>query len=134
MNINYELLLNKAREATKNSYAPYSKFYVGASILYESKKIYIGCNVENSSYGLSLCAERNAISNAISNGEKTSPVAIAIISPNKKLCSPCGACRQWLFEFQKDNKEIEIILEDTDGSPKIYKLSELLPLSFHLNS
>ena len=130
--INYEELLKKAKEMTKFSYCPYSKFAVGACVLYESGHSYCGCNVENSSYGLSLCAERNAISNAIASGEKTAPVAIAIVSSNKKLCQPCGACRQWFCEFQKRKQDIEIVLENENGQPKIYKSSELLPHGFDL--
>ncbi len=129
----YEELLEKAKAMTEFSYAPYSKFMVGASILYESGNIYGGCNVENSSYGLSLCAERNAISNAVSHGEKSAPVAIAIVSKNKKMCPPCGACRQWLMEFEHKGKDIEVILEGEDGTPDIHLASELLPLSFNLN-
>lgn len=130
--IHYEELLSKAKEMTNYSYCPYSKFAVGACVLYESGKIYCGCNVENSSYGLSLCAERNAISNAIACGEHSYPVAIAIVSPNKKLCQPCGACRQWFCEFQNRDKDIEIVLEDENGLPKVFKSSELLPHGFDL--
>lgn len=130
--INYEELLMKAKEMTEFSYCPYSKFAVGACVLYESGKTYGGCNVENSSYGLSLCAERNAISSAIASGEKTNPIAIAIVSPNKKMCLPCGACRQWFCEFQKRDNDIEVILEDENGNPKIFKSSELLPHGFDL--
>ncbi len=130
--INYEDLISKAKEMTKYSYAPYSKFAVGACVLYESGNEYGGCNVENASYGLALCAERNAISTAIAQGEKTAPIAIAIVSPNKKMCLPCGACRQWLCEFQKFNQDIEVILEDDKGNPKIFKSSELLPYGFDL--
>ena len=130
--INYEELIEKAKKMTEFSYCPYSNFAVGACVLYESGNTYSGCNIENASYGLSLCAERNAISNAISNGEKTAPIAIAIVSPNKKLCQPCGACRQWLCEFQKREKDIEIVLEDENGKPKIFKNSELLPYGFDL--
>ncbi len=99
MNIDYKLLLQKAKEVSKFAYIPYSKFDVGACVLYESGNIYTGCNVENASYGLSLCAERNAISTAIASGEITKPVAVAIYSSKAKQCVPCGACRQWIFEF-----------------------------------
>ena len=129
----YEELLEKAKAMTEFSYAPYSKFLVGASILYKSGNVYGGCNVENSSYGLSLCAERNAISNAVAHGEKSAPVAIAIVSKNRKMCSPCGACRQWLVEFEHKDIDVEVILEGENGEPKVYKASELLPLSFNLN-
>lgn len=122
-------LLELAGEAAKNAYTPYSKFNVGASVLYENGKIYKGCNVENASYGLSLCAERNALSSAISDGQKGKILAIAIVSPNTKLCYPCGACRQWIAEFSKD---AVIILENSDGEPITYTISELLPKSFEL--
>jgi len=132
MKESYAELLEKAKFMTTYAYAPYSKFMVGAAILYESGNVYGGCNVENSSYGLSLCAERNAMSNAIAHGEKSAPVAIAIVSAKQKLCPPCGACRQWLSEFQKEDKDIDIILEGKDENPVIYKISELLPLKFVL--
>ena len=128
----YAELLEKAKQMTEFAYAPYSKFMVGAAVLYENGNVYGECNVENSSYGLSLCAERNALSNAIAHGEKSAPIAIAIVSANQKLCPPCGACRQWLSEFQHKDKDIDIILEGEDGNPAVYKISELLPLRFNL--
>lgn len=127
--MDYEILLQKAKEASKNAYAKYSEFYVGACVLGESGKTYLGCNVENASYGLTTCAERNAIACAIVGGEK-SIQTIAIYSPNMENCLPCGACRQVIFEFQKD-KEIEIITQDKDGY-KIHKINELLPEGFIL--
>ena len=78
MEITFEELLNKAKEVSKNSYSPYSKFKVGAAVLYESNKIYCGFNVENVSYGITLCAERNAISSAIAQGDKTKIKANAV--------------------------------------------------------
>lgn len=123
----YNELLNLAVESAKNAYAPYSKFQVGAAVLYEDGKIYKGCNVENASYGLSLCAERNAISCAVTDGNKSKIVAIAIVSPNSKLCYPCGACRQWISEFADS---AEIILENNDESPVINNIQDLLPNSF----
>jgi len=124
-----EDLLNLAKEVCKNSYSPYSKFAVGASVLYESGKVYQGCNIENASYGLSLCAERCAISNAISSGEKTKIVAVAIYSPQQKKCMPCGACRQWFSEFaQSDN--IKIILEDKNSNPYIITFGDIFYSGF----
>ncbi|MDD3149817.1 MAG: cytidine deaminase [Candidatus Gastranaerophilales bacterium] len=120
-------LLAKAKEASKNAYAPYSNFKVGACVLFDSGNFYTGCNVENVSYGLSLCAERNAISNAISNGEQGKLVSIAIYSPNTEQCVPCGACRQWLVEF---SKEAEIILEDKQNKIISYNINNLLPEAF----
>ena len=122
-------LLQSASEAAQNSYSPYSKFKVGACVLFEDGKTYKGCNVENASYGLALCAERTAISSAIADGQKSKIVAVAIYSPNAKLCYPCGACRQWIAEFSKD---AEVIVEDSDGNPQSFSIKELLPYSFEL--
>ncbi len=121
-------LFEKAKNASKNAYCPYSKFPVGACILYESGKIYTGCNVENASYGLSLCAERNAMSSAINMGETTKIKAIAIYSPKQKRCMPCGACRQWLGEFALD-ENIKVILEDENGF-FVLTLKEIFPFGF----
>ncbi|OGI19158.1 MAG: cytidine deaminase [Candidatus Melainabacteria bacterium RIFOXYA12_FULL_32_12] len=128
-NIDPNHLLKLASKAAENAHAPYSKFNVGACALFEDGSIYKGCNVENASYGLTLCAERNAISTAITEGKKAGLVAIAIYSPNSKLCYPCGACRQWIAEFSKDAL---IIVEDSDGTHLTYTISELLPKSFTL--
>lgn len=122
-------LLEYARQVAENAYNPYSKFAVGAAVLYESGSIYLGCNVENASYGLSLCAERNALSSAVADGEKSKPIAVAIYSPNSKNCYPCGACRQWIAEFSKDTV---VIVEDEDGNPSEYSIADLLPNSFYL--
>jgi len=129
MEINQINLLKLASEAAQSAYSPYSKFNVGACVLYEDGKTYTGCNVENASYGLSLCAERNAISSAIADGQKSKIIAVAIYSPNSKLCYPCGACRQWIAEFSKD---AAIIVEDIEENPKSFSIKELLPYSFEL--
>ena len=129
MNIDYNLLMNKAKEASANSYSPFSRFAVGAAVLTNDGEIYQGCNVENSSFGLTICAERCAIFKAISDG-KREIVAVAIYSPNADSCYPCGACRQVLFEFQKEN-EIEVITEKS-GYLEVNKLSYLLPCSFKI--
>lgn len=121
--------MDKAKEASKNSYSPYSKFAVGACVLTENDKIYTGCNFENSSFGLAICAERNAIGSAIADGEKKIK-AIAIYSPNMQMCYPCGACRQVIHEFKIDN-QTDVILLDNDNL-KIFKLEELLPGGFNL--
>lgn len=127
--MDYENLLLKAKEVSQNAYAPYSNFPVGACVLAQSGNIYTGCNFENSSYGLAICAERNAIGSSIANGEKGIS-AIAIYSPKMENCTPCGACRQVIFEFQKD-KEIEVVTQIKDGY-KVYKINELLPEGFML--
>lgn len=126
----YEELMDKAIEVSKYSYSPYSKFAVGACLETEDGSIYTGCNFENSSYGLSICAERNAIGSAIAEGKRKIK-AIAIYSPNQDNCAPCGACRQVLHEFCEDDSELDVILKNKDEL-KIYTLEQLLPESFSL--
>jgi cytidine deaminase len=127
--MDYDDLLKQAKQVSQNAYAPFSNFKVGACVLTGSGKTYVGCNFENSSYGLTICAERNAVGTALTNGE-TSILAVAIYSPGMENCLPCGACRQVLFEFQKD-KEIEIITQIKD-TYQVYKLNELFPQGFKL--
>lgn len=129
MDLKFKEMLECAKAASENSYSPYSNFKVGAAVLFESGKIFSGTNVENSSYGLTACAERVAIDTAIASGERSKIVAIAVFSPNKKLCFPCGACRQVISEFVKDD-DVKIILEDAGSEPRIYTLNDLLPNSF----
>ena len=126
----YEELMDKAIEVSKYSYSPYSKFAVGACLETEDGSIYTGCNFENSSYGLSICAERNAIGSAIAEGKRKIK-AIAIYSPNQDNCAPCGACRQVLHEFCENDSELNVILKNKDEL-KIYTLEQLLPESFSL--
>lgn len=125
----YEEMILSAQEASKNAYAPYSKFPVGACVLAGSGKFYTGCNFENASFGLTICAERNAVGTAIANGEKTIK-AIAVYSPNMSNCQPCGACRQVLNEFQ-DEGGIDVITKNGEQI-SVRKLNELLPESFKL--
>lgn len=122
-------LLKLASQAAENAYSPYSKFNVGACVLFEDGKTFTGCNVENASYGLTLCAERNAISSAISTGHKSKIIAVAIYSPNAKFCFPCGACRQWITEFSKDAL---VVVENEEGKPETHCIKELLPYSFEI--
>lgn len=129
MNIDYNLLMDKAKEASKMSYSPFSKFAVGAGVLAGSGKIYSGCNIENSSFGMTICAERCAIFKAISEGEKEI-LAVAIYSPNEDDCYPCGACRQVMYEFQGDS-EVEIITEEKDNL-NVRKMSDFLPFGFKI--
>lgn len=131
MDIHFKEMLNCAKEVCKHSYSPYSNFPVGACVLYENMNTYTGTNIENSSIGLTICAERAAIAAAIASGEKGKIIAIAIYSPERTHCSPCGACRQWLFEFAKDS-DAKIILEDKDNELAIHTLGELLPHNFKL--
>ena len=128
--MDYRSLMDKAIEVSKNAYCPYSKFPVGACVLTENDKIYTGCNFENSSFGLTICAERNAIGSAVADGE-TKVKAVAIYSPNMEDCYPCGACRQVLFEFQPDEYEIDVVTENL-GELEIKKLSYFLPCGFRI--
>ena len=129
MNYDYKSLMDSTKKASKMSYSPFSKFAVGAGVLTKNGKVYSGCNIENSSFGMTICAERCAIFKAISEGEKEI-VAVAIYSPNEDDCYPCGACRQVMYEFQGEN-EIEIITEDK-GKLNIKKLSDFLPYGFKI--
>lgn len=129
MEIDYKVLMDRAKEASKMSYSPFSRFAVGAALIAKSGKIYSGCNIENSSFGMTNCAERTAIFKAVSEGEREI-LAIAIYSPNSDNCYPCGACRQVMYEFQGDD-EIIIITEDC-GRLDARKLSEFLPFGFRI--
>lgn len=126
-----EELLELAKEISQKAYCPYSNFPVGACVLFESENYYVGCNVENSSYGLSLCAERNALSTAVANGENSKPIKIAIYSPKSSKCFPCGACRQWIQEFAK-GYNTEIILEDDNKECCSFYINDILPYAFNL--
>lgn len=129
MDIDFQLLMNKAKEAAQNSYSPFSRFAVGAAVITPNGNIYKGCNVENSSFGLTNCAERTAIFKAVSEGEREI-LAVAIYSPNSDSCYPCGACRQVLYEFQGD-EEISVVTENM-GQLEIQKLSYFLPCGFRI--
>lgn len=118
-------LLEMAIAARKNAYIPYSHFAVGAAVLTESGKVYTGCNIENSSYGLTCCAERNAIFAAVCAGElRFKMLAVAADSPTP--VAPCGACRQVIAEF---NIPL-VIMGNLKGSTKTMTAEELLPYSF----
>lgn len=126
-------LIERALEVSRNAYAPYSKFRVGAAVLLGNGEIVVGCNFENASYGLSMCAERVALYNAhvCFPNEKIIGIAIASSSTNQ-LTPPCGACRQVIAEFaQKQNSDIEIIMT-TNGNIVVKTIEELLPLQFKL--
>lgn len=122
-----ESLLVLAKAATRRSYAPYSRFKVGAAVLTEAGAIYCGCNVENASYGLTNCAERTAIFTAVATeGAKMRIRAIAIWSRPERPCSPCGACRQVILEFGPD----AIVLFQTRKGIEELSASDLLPAGF----
>ena len=128
-----ENLLQRAVEAMEKAYAPYSGFHVGAALETVDGKIYLGCNVENSSYGATNCAERTAIFKAISEGDRAF-ARIAIVGGHqgdwKEYAAPCGICRQVMSEFA--GPDFEIILGKKDGERKVGTLREFLPESFVL--
>ena len=121
-------LIKLAQEAAKKAYAPYSGFNVGAALLCKSGNVYTGCNVENSSYGASNCAERTAVFKAVSEGERDF-VKIAIVSEKGGLTFPCGICRQVLSEFMPNGS---IVLYSDEQGIKEFALNELLPYAFKL--
>lgn len=123
--MSYDILIEKAKEAREMAYVKYSNFKVGAALLGKSGKIYTGCNVENASYGATICAERVAFTKAISEGEKEFE-AIAIVSSSEDVTYPCGICRQFMSEFGLD---LKLIFTDEKKISE-YKLSNLLPHAF----
>ncbi len=127
--MNYDKLMEIAKEASEKAYCRYSDFPVGACLLTKSGKTFAGCNFENASYGLTICAERNAVGAAILEGEREFR-AVAIYSPRMENCTPCGACRQVLHEFEPA-EGMDVITLTSQGQ-KIYKLAELLPEGFKL--
>ena len=129
MDLDYEKLFKEAEKARGKAYTPYSKFKVGAAVLTTDGKIFTGCNIENASFGLTVCAERVAILKAISEGSYKFE-AMAIVGDTERPCSPCGACRQVIFEFGED---IKIAMSNLKGDVKIKKISELLPEAFNKN-
>ena len=124
----YQDILERAFKVMENAYSPYSNYKVGACVLTKDNKYFIGANIENASYGLTNCAERNAIFQAYSNGYRKNDIeAIAIVSDGKTLATPCGACRQVLVELLE--KHTPIILSNKKIE-KITDIEELLPMSF----
>jgi cytidine deaminase len=122
----YKQLAHLAQEARLNAYAPYSNFRVGAALLCSDGKISTGCNIENSSYSLTICAERTAIFKAVSEGSLEFK-AIAIASDDPGFTPPCGSCRQVLYDLAGN---IDIILVNNKIQLKVIKLKSLLPLAF----
>ena len=119
-------LIEAAREARINARAPHSGFKVGAALETHQGKVFGGCNVENATYGLTVCAERVAIWKALSEGE-TRFRRLVIVADSATLTPPCGACRQIIWEYCGD---IEVVLANLDGHKARYRLSELFPLPF----
>lgn len=123
-------LIEVATQGMERAYAPYSKFKVGAAVLTATGEIFPGCNIENASYGLSICAERNAIANAIIGSQKDTITvkAIAVTNSQNIPCSPCGACRQVIWEF---GKNAQVIFRGNQGW-QTSTIKDLLPVGFSL--
>ena len=126
-----EELIAAAREAQASAYAPYSNFSVGAAVLTSDGSIFRGCNIENASFGLTICAERVAIFRAISDG-RLDIVAVAVVTGAPKLCKPCGACRQVIAEFSQADNPIIVLCASQSGETEMQSIAELLPDTFTL--
>jgi cytidine deaminase len=126
----YDHLITAAKQARENAHAPYSNFRVGAALRATSGRIFSGCNVENATYGLTVCAERVAIFKAISEGERGFD-AIAVSTDTETLTSPCGACRQLIWEFCGD---IPVILSNLKGKVEVIQMRALFPKPFDASS
>lgn len=127
MTAEQKLLFDEALAVRSNAYAPYSNFQVGASLLTSEGNIYSACNVENASYGLTVCAERNAIAQMIAAGERKIQ-AVLIIGGNNQLCPPCGACLQTIREFAET--VIPVIVCNPEGQFEAKTLAAFLPFCF----
>ncbi|MGD2087359.1 MAG: cytidine deaminase [Candidatus Aminicenantes bacterium] len=125
-----EKLLEAAQQVKENAYAPYSHFHVGAALITDTGKIYSGCNVENTSYGLTICAERNAIFRMIADGERRI-AEILVIGDTEKFLPPCGACRQVMTEFSTN--DTVVYLCNKHGQWEKTTMGELMPYTFTLN-
>jgi cytidine deaminase len=126
----YEVLITAAKQSRENAHAAYSNFRVGAALRAASGRIFGGCNVENATYGLTVCAERVAIFKAISEGERGFD-AIAVVADTDSLTAPCGACRQLIWEFCGD---VPVILANLKGKVETIAMRELFPKPFDASS
>ena len=122
----HDKLIAAAKQARENAHAPFSNFRVGSALRAKSGRVYTGCNIENATYGLTMCAERVAIYKAISEGERGFD-AIVVVADTPKPTAPCGACRQLIWEFCGD---IEVILASPNGKVKMVRMSTLFPKPF----
>ena len=127
----WDAMLEQARDAMENAHAPYSKFLVGSCVKASSGKLYSGCNVENSSYSMTIDAEANAIAHMVRAGE-TRIESVLIVCYGEKPCSPCGACRQRIREFAADTVPVCMCCVLPSGEVKqvVLSLGELMPMSF----
>lgn len=130
---NLQRATEAAREARAQAYAPYSRYRVGASVLTRAGRVYAGCNVENATFGATLCAERSAIAAMVTAGDRD-PISCVVVTRGPRPGSPCGICRQVLAEFARDMK-ITMMAEDSRGrvlGRRTVRLSALLPLAFRI--
>ena len=125
--ISNEELISLATDARRFAHALYSNFKVGAALVSSDGRIFTGCNVENSTYGLSMCAERVAIFKAVSEGAREI-TRVAVVTDHEHIAPPCGCCRQMIWEFASD--ETEVILANLGGDVRHYKIRDLLPEAF----
>jgi len=121
-------LVEEARKAMEAAFAPYSGYKVGAALLCRDGRIFTGCNVEFATYGATVCAERTALCKAVSEGARDF-THLAVISSGEGVCTPCGICRQCLYEFSRD---LVVLCADARGEYEEHKISELLPFGFFL--
>jgi cytidine deaminase len=129
-----DAMLREAQSVSERAYAPFSKFFVGAAIVTSDGKVYVGCNVENSSFGMTNCAERTAIFTAIADRERAGKLdikAVAVVNRDGVPCAPCGACRQVIYEF---GPNAIIIYRNKDGQIAQTSITDLLPEGFRLGS
>lgn len=124
-------LLAAAREAMAAAYCPYSNFPVGAAVLTSDGAIHRGCNVENASYGLTICAERNAVASAVATGA-LDIVAVAVVTTSRAIARPCGACRQVIAEFSKVDNPVVVLTSNVEGDLIVESIADLLPDTFSL--
>jgi len=124
-------LLAAARMAQACAYAPYSNFAVGAAVLVGDGSIFRGCNIENASFGLTVCAERVALFQAVADGH-LDIVAVALVTSSPKLCKPCGACRQVIAEFSQAGNPIAVLSSTLGGESALETIADLLPDTFTL--
>jgi cytidine deaminase len=122
----YDGLIGAASKVRENAHAKFSNFKVGAAVRTASGKVFTGCNIENATYGLTLCAERVAIFKAVSEGERRFD-AIAVVTDTETLTSPCGACRQIIWEFCGD---VPVVLANLQGKTEVVRMSQLFPKPF----
>ena len=129
--VDWDALVAAATEVRKKAWAPFSNFRVGAALQAADGAVYVGCNVENRTFGLTICAERNAVTTAVADGRRKF-VAVAVVTDASPPAPPCGMCRETLTEFAllSPSKDLEIVSANLDGERKQYRLSEIFPEPF----